>query len=150
MPRGVYDRSKSKEQRAAEKAAGKPSNPKSVKKYAKKGASLTKTGFISLPTLEENHKRLEAMEQYFAILTAAKAGGALNTKIEKAINSTIDRMESLAERIWPLNSEDTGEAHEAVAGKKNGAHSHAASPAPTTQTAPPAPVPFNPATPPQS
>jgi hypothetical protein len=151
MPRGIYDRSKSKEQRAAEKADGKPSNPKATKKYSKKGAPAA-VSFISsagFHSLDENHKRLEALEQYFAILTTAKAQNGLSTgltaKLDSTIHNTIERMEALANRIWPLDSKS--EIGEATQSKKNGSHAHAAQAAPTAQVAPVAPVPFNPAAP---
>lgn len=149
MPRGVYDRSKTKEQRAAEKAAGKPSNPKAPKRhaYGKKGApgvGVLLTRAASGRAIEDSHQRMEVLENYFAILTNAKAQGAQNPRIEKAINLTIDRMESLADQIWPLETadvEDPGHTN-----KKNGAHATPqAAPAPVLPTSN-----FNPPTPPQS
>lgn len=105
MPRGMYDRTKTKEQRAAEKAAGKA--PKAKKTFTRKGKMsysgpvLTKA--TSSGDLETDHKRLEILENYFTILTQAKGQKYVegSHKLDKAIEGTLDKMEQLAARIYP-------------------------------------------------
>lgn len=161
MPRGVYDRSKSKEQRAAEKSSSGDSAPKTKRKYTRrnlgepkaitKGNDLIGISSGSFHSFHDNKQRLETLQSYFTTLVNAKNAGLTSQHLDKALTSTLEKTESIASQIWNTSSQTIPtpvQTEIEKPAKKNGAHLTAA-PAPVAVAAP-APVAFNPPAPPQS
>lgn len=129
MPRGVYDRSKTPEQRKTEKETqtAKVKAPKTAKKSSKISTTTTRT---------ENHTDLRQLG--LQVLNDLGSQIALlfgfygkSKSMDRLIENAISRYEQVAHRVEPL-SDDT----EVSSKKRNGAISVAAAPIPFNSPAP--------------
>jgi hypothetical protein len=153
MPRGVYDRSKTKAAKATTSAA-----PKAKRAYNRKAVAAAPAGgtvaHAKADHYEHAHK-LEALGKHFTnLISAHQQTGFASPELTTQVKNTLQRMEHLAEQIVPLDwtitkkAEDTlsieDKAEVKVATKAAKAHAApVAAPAPVA-IAVPAPVPFNP------
>ncbi len=169
MPRGQYDRTKTKAQRAAEKGdgyQGAKEAPKVKRAYNKKAKPVTAdqnpglmAQAVGARSTEAN--RLSVFQHHLAFLTTARGAVGTHAKLDLAINNTLDRMDAITEEIHPLKAKAAKfspaytdgmvgkegietQAELAPATKKNGAHPAPLAPMPTAKDAP---VTFNPPAP---
>lgn len=158
MPRGVYDRSKSKAQRAAEKTAAAPVAEKTAapakKKYTKK-STLTPVGAVGAKEYQAPDVQTgigysgqsRKSELAGAIRLLSETRGALKDTHSIASNS-IDNLLTRAvseyeKQLFPVEQETVQQKVEIVVPAPVAANG-AAAPAPAPVAA--APVPFNPPT----
>jgi hypothetical protein len=136
MPRGVYDRSKTKTQREAEKQAA----PK------KTGRKIGRKSKTTQPVLYANSgvtssgapaEKLASLQSYFQTLVQAQSTGNFGFSLSEPIGKTLRRMEQLADQIEPVREI---EAQTDTAGDTEEQEEVAQAPVP-------APVPFNTAAP---
>jgi leucyl aminopeptidase (aminopeptidase T) len=150
MPRGVYDRSKTKSQRAAAPAKIVKAGKKYGKKMYGKAAKSTDVVAAAPQAAYEAAHSLSALEHYFNTLVSARNGNLTSDgEVGKAIHNTLARMETLAEQIQPWSEKiaATESTIEEKAETKVAAKAVKAphiTPAVSAPVAVPAPVPFNP------
>lgn len=166
MPRGIYDRTKSKEQRAAEKAPAKKGAKAAAapqkRKYTKRAtvdASSVKSAKMSNSKVQKH----ESADVSFAMITEVRANLAVlaqlgdkfqdTPSLQTEISAHVELLGKLREKAFahdePVNTELVGEEVEEttpIAATSNGATAYQGSvplpPPPSVPTAvPPPPIP---------
>lgn len=143
MPRGVYDRSKSKEQREGEKAGKIPKvklEKKGVGRQARQASPAVGGQAVARHT--DEYQSFMILQQYFNTLVSGRAaltGDGLSSKeISNELSQTVNTMKTYRERLWPIT--------EGVVETKNGTQGQAQQAIQTPAPAPAfaaAPAPFN-------
>lgn len=169
MPRGVYDRSKTKEQRQAEKSVGK-STGRTPKAFKGKKATAKAAGGgaviknVTFETAHANPNLIEASTHLQTVMqTATQAFNAVQNHVAGSngiynlIDQTAQRLnqigQAITDQLFPQKAtsietpQDTAQI--STRKVKNGHAPTVPAPAPVVAAPAPAPIPFNPPAPPQ-